>query len=47
MPSDDAINAEYTDLNMIACLLCERKFGAIQTLEKHLTISELHKVKHS
>ncbi|KAF9995296.1 hypothetical protein BGZ79_011010 [Entomortierella chlamydospora] len=34
---------ELLDLNLIACLLCQRRLKTIQDLRKHQTLSELHK----
>ncbi|KAJ2998482.1 hypothetical protein HDV02_004490 [Globomyces sp. JEL0801] len=43
LPSDSAINEEYSDLDKIACLLCKRKFKSVTELQKHHKKSQLHK----
>ncbi|KAG0164005.1 hypothetical protein DFQ28_010932, partial [Apophysomyces sp. BC1034] len=34
---------DFSDLTMMACLLCQRKFKTKQDLERHQELSELHK----
>lgn len=34
---------ELIDIERIACLICKRKFNAIQDLERHIQLSELHR----
>ncbi|KAJ3334199.1 hypothetical protein HDU76_006571 [Blyttiomyces sp. JEL0837] len=43
LPSEEAINDEKTDLNLMACLLCERQFKSVEDLRKHQSKSSLHK----
>lgn len=44
IPSVETLNGHYEDLNMIACLLCERQFKSLEDLKKHQAKSNLHKV---
>ncbi|KAJ1558563.1 hypothetical protein HK096_010191 [Nowakowskiella sp. JEL0078] len=43
IPTDLEINQQNQDLNSILCLLCQRKFGDVNTLAKHQKKSDLHK----
>ncbi|TPX40968.1 hypothetical protein SeMB42_g05798 [Synchytrium endobioticum] len=43
LPSDAQMNEQYSDLKLIACLLCQRQFKASDDLTKHQVKSELHK----
>ena len=42
-PEDD-INDKFTDLSIMACLLCKRQFPNKEALERHQKFSDLHKV---
>ena len=35
---------DYTDLNKMACLLCQRQFKTVEVLMKHCSQSDLHNV---
>ena len=35
----------FADLNIMACILCQRKFKSLQDLQRHQELSELHKVQ--
>lgn len=39
-----AAHHQFADLNIMACLLCQRKFKTHQDLQRHQDLSELHKV---
>ena len=41
----DASEEKLVDWNKLACLLCQRQFDTREILEKHLQMSNLHKVK--
>ncbi len=41
----DASEEKLVDWNKLACLLCQRQFDTRDILEKHLQMSNLHKVK--
>lgn len=42
---DDAVNeANHIDRQRLTCNLCERKFNSTAILEKHVHMSDLHKV---
>jgi hypothetical protein len=43
----DASEEKLVDWNKLACLLCQRQFDTREILEKHLQMSNLHKVKMS
>ena len=43
----DASEEKLVDWNKLACLLCQRQFDTREILEKHLQMSNLHKVKFS
>ncbi|KAI8926959.1 hypothetical protein BC831DRAFT_206964 [Entophlyctis helioformis] len=43
LPSEGAVNEEYSDLSIMACLLCERQFKSGDDLRKHQAKSALHK----
>lgn len=45
-PEDD-INDKFTDLSIMACLLCKRQFPNKEALERHQKFSDLHKVTAS
>lgn len=38
-----ATHHQFADMNIMACLLCQRKFKTLQDLERHQELSELHK----
>ncbi|CDH59706.1 predicted protein [Lichtheimia corymbifera JMRC:FSU:9682] len=38
-----AAHHQFADLNIMACLLCQRKFKTHQDLQRHQDLSELHK----
>ena len=42
-PEED-INDKFTDLSIMACLLCKRQFPNKEALERHQKFSDLHKV---
>lgn len=45
---DDAMNeANHIDRQKLTCNLCERKFNSTAILEKHISMSDLHKVGNS
>jgi len=41
----DASEEKLVDWNKLTCLLCQRQFDTREILEKHLQMSNLHKVK--
>lgn len=41
----DASEEKLVDWNKLACLLCQRQFDTREILEKHLQMSNLHKVR--
>ncbi|KAI7876764.1 G-patch-domain-containing protein [Lichtheimia hyalospora FSU 10163] len=41
--SSVATHHQFADLNIMACLLCQRKFKTLQDLQRHQELSELHK----
>ena len=43
-PEEDLINDKFTDLSIMACLLCKRQFPNKEALERHQKLSDLHKV---
>lgn len=43
MSASDLSGYDYKDESRIACLLCQRKFKAIDTLHRHTSESQLHK----
>ena len=43
-PEED-INDKFTDLSIMACLLCKRQFPNREALERHQKLSDLHKVR--
>ena len=42
-PEED-LNDKFTDLSIMACLLCKRQFPNKEALERHQKLSDLHKV---
>ncbi|XP_029206023.2 RNA-binding protein 5-like isoform X1 [Acropora millepora] len=42
-PEEDLINDKFTDLSIMACLLCKRQFPNKEALERHQKLSDLHK----
>ena len=42
-PEED-VNEKFTDLKLMACLLCKRQFPSKEALERHQQFSDLHKV---
>lgn len=44
-PEEDLINDKFTDLSIMACLLCKRQFPNKEALERHQKLSDLHKVR--
>lgn len=38
-----ATHHQFADMNIMACLLCQRKFKTLQDLQRHQELSELHK----
>ena len=45
-PEED-FNDKFTDLSIMACLLCKRQFPNKEGLERHQKFSDLHKVMAS
>ncbi|ORZ03642.1 hypothetical protein BCR43DRAFT_483703 [Syncephalastrum racemosum] len=43
LKSSDLEEDEFADLDLMACLLCQRKFKSRQDLQRHQDLSELHK----
>nr|CDI53514.1 related to RNA binding motif protein [Melanopsichium pennsylvanicum 4] len=43
MSQADLTSYDYRDLPRIACLLCQRKFKSVDTLDRHQAESQLHK----
>lgn len=43
----DASEEKLVDWSKLACLLCQRQFDTREILEKHLQMSDLHKVEFS
>ncbi|KAI8806411.1 hypothetical protein BJ742DRAFT_816741 [Cladochytrium replicatum] len=43
LPTDEQVNEEHQNLELVACLLCERQFNDPNTLRKHQVKSDLHK----
>ena len=42
--SEEDVNDKFTDLSIMACLLCKRQFPNKEALERHQKLSDLHKV---
>ncbi|KAJ3202760.1 hypothetical protein HDU67_000294 [Dinochytrium kinnereticum] len=43
LPPEAEINQKHSDLNLKACMLCERQFKSVEDLSKHQLKSNLHK----
>lgn len=41
---EEELNDKFTDLSIMACLLCKRQFPNKEALERHQKLSDLHKV---
>lgn len=44
---EEELNDKFTDLSIMACLLCKRQFPNKEALERHQKLSDLHKVINS
>ena len=44
---EEHINDRFTDLSIMACLLCKRQFPNREALERHQKLSDLHKVNNT
>ncbi|KAJ3221090.1 hypothetical protein HK099_003784 [Clydaea vesicula] len=42
LPTNEELNKKYLDDKKFCCLLCKRKFGKLEEVEKHILKSKLH-----